>query len=447
VRRLLGTAARTIRAALAPPALIWIAIVAVSVRADSRRRRKSRTLPRLVYGPVPIIGIKYMSLAMRRAGYETLTLVQELYAIHQPTDFDRYTDSFFGRGILGRPFARVVGDYLIFAWLLRRYDVFHCFFDGGFLRRTPLRRFEAQLLHLAGKKLVALPYGSDVAVPSRIASLEWRHGLLRNYPYLGQDEATRETWIDYYSRHADYVVACLVHFETLPRWDLLTIHYYPIDTDEWAPTIGDAGHDGRDGPVTVVHAPNHRALKGTEALIRACDELRAEGLKVELKLLERVPNAEVRAVVASADILAEQLILGYALTAMEGMSLGKPVVSNLSDERYYGLFLQQTRLATCPIVSATPDSVRDALRRLVVDPELRRRLGVDARRYVLREHSYAAMAELWSAIYRRVWFGEDVEPADLLTPEAPDVAPAPVPTGAAAAGSTMITAPHPPGSA
>ena len=418
VRRFASLAARAIRAALAPPALLWIALVALSVRGDSRRRRRARRLPRLVYGPVPIIGIKYMSLAMRRAGYETRTLVQELYAIHRATDFDRFTDTFFGHGFWARAFSRVAGDYLIFAWLLRRHDVFHSFFDGGFLRRTPLRHLEARLLHLAGKRLVALPYGSDVAVPSRIASDAWRDGLVRDYPYLAEDEGTRERWIDYFSRGADYIVGCLVHFETLRRWDLLTLHYYPIDTDEWSPRGADRGFDGRNGPVTVAHAPNHRALKGTDALIRACDELRDEGLQVELRLLERVPNTEVRDAIAGAEILVEQLHLGYGLTAMEGMSLGTPVVSNLTDDRYYARFRAETRLAACPIVGATPDTVRDELRRLVVDPDLRRRLGEESRAYVIREHSYEAMAELWAAIYRRVWLGDALDPAQLLAPGA-----------------------------
>ena len=168
---------------------------------------------------------------MRAVGYETLTLVDERYVIHGPDDFDADTHTHL-RGSTWRMLSALLGDYAVFGWLLGRYDVFHYFFDGGFLRRTPLRFAEVQLLHLAGKSVVVMPYGSDVAVPSRIRSLEWRQGLMRNYPALGRDETPRLRRLDYFSRRADYVVACLVHLETLPRWDLLTIHYYPIDTEE-----------------------------------------------------------------------------------------------------------------------------------------------------------------------------------------------------------------------
>lgn len=363
---------------------------------------------------MPIISIKYMSLAMRAAGYETLTLVDERYVIHGPDDFDGDTDTYFSGSPWRRALAALLGDYAVFGWLLGRYDVFHYFFDGGYLRRTPLRFAEVQLLHLAGKKVVVMPYGSDVAAPSRIRSFEWRHGLMRNYPALGRDEARRIRWIDYFSRRADYIVACLVHLETLPRWDLLTIHYYPIDTEEWAPQHGDSGNDGTNGPVRIVHAPNHRAMKGTDALIRACDALRDEGLQVELRLLERIPYATVREEIDRSDILAEQFLLGYGLTAVEGMSLSKPVVSNIGVEGYYEVFLHQTGFGNCPIVSATQASLTDELRRLVTDPGLRRSLGEAGRRYVAAEHSYAAMATLWSAVYARVWLGDDVEPADLV---------------------------------
>ncbi|HET8776825.1 MAG TPA: glycosyltransferase family 4 protein [Candidatus Limnocylindria bacterium] len=407
-----------------PFALVFLLAAAFMSRSETHRRRAERQRPRLVYGPVPIISIKYMSGSMRALGYETLTLVDERYHIHGPADFDGDTATYLADSTGWRVLGRFLGDYAVVARLMRRYDVFHFFFDGGYLRRTPLRWLEVPVLHLAGKMVVALPYGSDVAVPSRIRSLEWRHGLMRNYPELGRHESKRIAAIDHLTEHADYIVACLVHLETLPRWDLLTIHYYPIDTDAWQSHTPDSGNDGRSGPVRIVHAPNHRAMKGTEALVAACEALAREGLSVELRLLEGVPNALVHEEMERADIVAEQFLLGYGITAIEAMSLSKPVLSNLSVPGYYEVFRHQTRFGDCPIVSATPETLADELRRLVTDPELRRRIGRESREYVLREHSYDAMGRLWSAIYARLWARETADPADLLAPthRAPPVA-------------------------
>jgi glycosyltransferase involved in cell wall biosynthesis len=404
-----------------PFGLAFLTVAALMNRPETRRRRIARQRPRLVYGPVPIISIKYMSGSMRALGYETLTLVDERYHIHGASDFDADAATYLADSTGWRLLGRILGGYAVLARLLRRYDVYHFYFDGGYLRRTPLRWLEVPLLHLAGKVVVALPYGSDVAVPSRIRSLEWRHGLMRNYPELGRYESRRIAAIDHLTRHADYIVACLVHLETLPRWDLLTIHYYPIDTDAWKSDSEDSGHDGRSGRVRIVHAPNHRAMKGTESLVDACAVLSREGLAVDLRLLEGVPNARVREEMEAADIVAEQFLLGYGITAIEAMSLAKPVLSNLSVPGYYEVFRHQTRFADCPIVSATPATLVDELRRLVIDPELRRQIGRASREYVVREHSYEAMGRLWTAIYGRIWAGEWTDPADLLASSATPV--------------------------
>ncbi len=180
-----------------------------------------------------------MSLAMRAAHYETQTVVQEVFHINDLADFDRHVNSYFPGS--GSRWLRWFGllDYAVFSSLLGAHDVFHFFFDGGFLRRTPFRFLELRLLHLAGKKVIVMPYGSDVAIPSEIKSDGWRQGLAAHYPSLASTERLRRRWIRLYCAQADYVVTGLVHFETLPRWDLLTIQYYPIDTESWAPAGAD----------------------------------------------------------------------------------------------------------------------------------------------------------------------------------------------------------------
>lgn len=61
----------------------------------------------------------------------------------------------------------------------------------------------------------------------------------------------------------------------------------------------------------VVHAPNHRAFKRTSHLAEACRELGGQGDQVQLRLLERVPNSEVRRAMAEANNVADQFILGF----------------------------------------------------------------------------------------------------------------------------------------
>jgi glycosyltransferase involved in cell wall biosynthesis len=393
---------------VAPLPLVLLLLAALAARAVTvRRRRGDGTKPRLVYGPTPIIAIKYMREAMERCGYEARTVVSSVLHINAPDDYDyRLTDWAGGREGAFFPLRALhvlFAPYAALLWLLFRADVFHFFFDGGFLAGTPLRFLEVQLLHLAGKRVIVMPYGGDVMVPTEIRSLMWRQALAVDYPEIMRRERETRRQIDYFSRRADFVVGCLFHAETLPRWNLLTTHYYPIDTDAWHPQ---GGSSSGTGALKVFHAANHRALKGTEFVIDACEQLRREGLDVELVLAERLPNAEVRRLLQDCDVVAEQFLQGYALAAMEAMATGKPVLSNLSDPYYCEVHRRHTGLDECPILSTTPKQLEDNLRRLATDAELRRELGAAGRQYVERHHSYEAAGRMWEAIYRSVWQGE-----------------------------------------
>ena len=188
----------------------------------------------------------------------------------------------------------------------------------------------------------------------------------------------------------------------LPRFDVVWTQQVAVDTELWQGDRSASAADGLNGEVTVVHAPNHRALKATESLEEAVRDLREEGLRIRLDLLERRPNAEVRRAVLDGDIVAEQFLGGYGLFAIEGMSAGKPVLSNMS---WMADDLRE-QIADCPIVDATRETLRDRLRTLVTDPALREQLGRESREYVLRRHSYAAIGERWAELIAAVWAGE-----------------------------------------
>lgn len=393
---------------IAIPAWLILFCNSLIVRWTARKRGER---PRLIFGPTPIISIKYIAEAMRRKGYEASTFVYTVYKINERRDYDYHLDEFFGKDrsrFRSRLFF-LLARYYAFLWLTRRFDVFHFFFDGGFLQGTPLFRWEAWFLHLAGKKIIVMPYGSDVAIPTMIRCIPFRQGILANYPDVAANEEKTKRNIDYFTLNADFIVGCLFHTETLPRWNLLPTHYYPIDTEEWKPSGKYSNADGKNAPVVVVHSPNHRGLKGTEFLIEACNELKAEGYKIDLRLLEGIPNAEVKKILAESDILAEQFLIGYALSAMEGMALGKPVMSNLTDDYYFEVHRLYTGLDECPIVSTSPDDIKENLRELVENPDRRAMLGKAGRDYVLKYHSYETVAEMWDLIYRKVWHNEPID--------------------------------------
>ena len=245
------------------------------------------------------------------------------------------------------------------ARLLPQTAVFHFYFG---LTLVP-KALQFPILRLTGRKSVFHFLGSDIRrkTPEELA----------------------------YARRAD---ARIVGSYDAARW-LPDADVVPpgIHLDRFTP----APPSDRTRP-RVVHAPSNRRHKGTEQVIAACAEL-----PVDLDIVERVRHDEARERYATADIVIDQLNAGWhGVLAVEAMALGKPVVGYIREvarrrtEEAFGVRL--------PIVSATKETLVEALRPLVESPEERRRVGAESRAYVERVHDSARVAERLLEIYARL---------------------------------------------
>ena len=133
-------------------------------------------------------------------------------------------------------------------------------------------------------------------------------------------------------------------------------------------------------------APTHRGLKGTPALLAASERLRARGVDHELRLIEGVSNESARAMLGEADIVVDQLRIGwYGGVAVEAMALAKPVIVHLG-ERDLAAVPAGLR-DQIPAVRATEETIEDALEGLLTGPRSALgELGLRGRAYVERWH-------------------------------------------------------------
>lgn len=342
-----------------------------------------------MWGPTPIINIKYWSRALQALGIRSDTIVWEPYSINAPDDFDaRVAEMPPTWNAL-----RLLRPYVAAARALARYTVFCWSFDGGLLAHTPLAALEPWLVRLARARVIVSPYGSDIAVPGTLGPFE--EAMLGTYPTIETRAAVVRRKVRRYSKAADLVVRNL-QVGYLPRWDVFWPGLLAIDTDLWAP--GPSSDADGSGPeeVLVVHSANHPLIKGTAHLVAAVEVLRGEGLAVRLDLYEGRSNEDVRRAVMSADIVADQFVGGYGMAALEGLSSGKPVLSNLS---WLGTELTETMWRRdCPIVDAPPSALPERLRELVRDPRARRRIGEASREFALRYHSLQTVGVTWRTL-------------------------------------------------
>jgi glycosyltransferase involved in cell wall biosynthesis len=383
-----------------------------------RKQRKPNEPPRLVWGPTPLINNKYWSNALKRAGYESVTLMQTYYSISEKEDFDKYWDELVPKsrwGLLNKIY-KCLSPYVVFVYAIRNSDIVHHSFAGGFLANTGLKKLEAVLLKKAGCKIVIIGYGADHYQYSQVTDRSLLHGLLSCYPQQAHEEEDIRDRVSYWTKHADVILGG--YGSGSGRWDALPVVTIAVDVSQWQPRREYSQNNGKNGKVIVIHTPNHRAFKGTEFLVQAVEELREEGLMVELIIVENRPNTEVRRLISEkADILAEQFIAStYALSGIEGMVSGLPVLANLDHEGYTLVFRRYSYLNECPILSTPPERLKENLKLLVINPQLREELGRAGRRYVEKYHSEETAKYLFGSIYDKIWYGKDVELMDLFHP-------------------------------
>lgn len=337
----------------------------------------------MVWGSTPIINNKYWANALQEKGYPSETFTLDFYAsINKREDWGR---------ILSEEFPGVphpLKPYFAFLDGIRKYDIFFISFDGFFLTNTPLAWIQAAWLKWAGKKTVLLPYGSDSYVYRNIRSTSLIHGLMMSYPAASKNQDQIEKRVRYWIKHADFQFSGIMGPDGFGRWDVLAPTILYLDLNLWKASERNSKADGIQAPVKIVHAPNHRGFKGSEFILDAVKKLKDEGLKVDLILLEKLQNSQVKQILEQeADILVEQLIAtGHGMNGLEGLASGIPVISNLEDESYTLPLKRWSYLNECPLVSASPETIVEVLRKLVTRPDLRQKLGKAGRAYVEKYH-------------------------------------------------------------
>ena len=307
---------------------------------------------RVVHCPVNTAGIPWTNVqALRRRGVDATLVVFNPYKLHPEADW-----SLDRKGGLLRQQAT---QWRAFLKLLPRTDIFHFYSSVTLVPKS----VQFPILRALHRKSVHHYLGSDIRgkTPQQLA-----YGKQADAEIVGSYDAIR--WVP----DANVI---------LPGIDLSAIMPAP-PSDRARPRI--------------LHAPSSRQRKGTAAVVAAC-----EGLDADLEIVEGLRHDEAFERYRNADIVVDQLNVGwYGVFAIECLALGKPVVTFLHDEAVrrtneaYGVEL--------PIVSATPETLRERLRPLVADAALRRRIGAASRVYAERVHDIEVIADQLLELYGRL---------------------------------------------
>lgn len=349
-------------------------------------------------GPEPLINNIYHKKALIQQGYSVETFVDKVYFITK--DFDRV---FIPQSVIVRTLFHALNIMYLFS--IFQYRCLYLYFNGGPLKSTfILWRFEPQLYRLAGVRIVIMPYGSDVQDLTRTPNLLFRHVVNKDYPLSKQYRKIIAHKIDIWSKYADHVISGCDWVDYMFYWDTLMVAHFSIDIKLWHPIENTSVENDLTKPLRVLHAPNHREIKGSDYFIHAIEELRAEGEFIELVLVEKLPNEEIRRLINTVDLVADQLIIGwYAMFAIESMAMGKPVICYLREDLKQ-LYINAGLIGEneIPLIDCSPANVKSVLRELLHDPSKLRDAGLRGPEYVRRHHSTESVGEVFTQINKAI---------------------------------------------
>lgn len=359
-------------------------------------RSHARRKPRICLGPVEVGGFYGgLTLTLREAGVDAVHVNWSPHPFGYP---EAPAPPFIARvavycrrrsGSHRSPAVRAawrviqtMATLAFLLWALVRFDVFVFGFAQSFLQ---LR--ELALLKLLRKRVIFVLHGSDARPP-------YMNGAVTREPWdvaevIARTEAQKRR-IAHIERYADVVISDPTYCQLLEKPVVLrTLIGRP---SRGAPaSVSEPRSDGRR--VRVLHAPSDPVGKGSGQIRRIFSELQARGHDVELVEIEGQSNSIVLDEIARCDFVADQLYtdIPVATLATEAALLDKPaLVGGYAGEHYNAAMPAGT---VPPSVYVHPSEFEASAERLLSDPELRRRLGRQAREFVSSRWTASEVAE------------------------------------------------------
>jgi glycosyltransferase involved in cell wall biosynthesis len=348
-------------------------------------------------GPEPIIGHKYQKKALQMYGYSVETYVNSVYFLTK--DFDIRGDLYLPK------YGTLLLPYLLFMVVIFRYKCIYIYFNGGSLFPTIfLWRAEPLLYKISKVQVVVMPYGGDVQELSRSNNLMYKAAVSKDYPAFRFRRKKIETRIDMWTKYANHVISGCDWVEYMYHWDTLVLAHFTIDEEQWKPGENTIGKSSRSNSLKIFHAPNHKSIKGTKYFVSAIESLRRDGFDIELIILQKVPNERIKEMILAADIVADQLIIGwYGMFAVEAMAMGKPVLCYIRPD-FEDFFINEGLLEPdeLPIIKCTHRNLKQKLIDLIQNKQRLDLIGDKSREFVMKHHSTKSMGKIFDHINRSV---------------------------------------------
>jgi glycosyltransferase involved in cell wall biosynthesis len=266
---------------------------------------------------------------------------------------------------------------IIFVYALINFDVFIFSGAGSFFKF-----YELPILKLFKKKILVVYLGSDARPPF----FNGRH-LDISGSYANPDALKFESIkiIKMIRRVEKYADAIINHTATAQFFTRSFIRHVALGVPMKIDSTKKNSHRIKPKKIRILHAPSRPFAKGSLVFRKIIDELRNEGYLIQFTELVGVPNKVVLKELRRCDFVIDELYsdIPMAMFASEAAVCGKPtVVGGYYADQYK---LDNTDQEIPPSLYVLPNNIKEAIRSLLDDENLRLQLGKRAQKFI-QEH-------------------------------------------------------------
>jgi glycosyltransferase involved in cell wall biosynthesis len=281
-------------------------------------------------------------------------------------------------------FANPVSDIKeVAAQFISDYDVFHFHYSTS----LTLDYSDLPLLKSMGKKVLMHHWGSDVRLLSEAEKIN---------PYIKvktTDEEMIKRTLYHLSQYIDHGIVADYELYLFIKDYYKNIHFIPqaLNLEKYP----FASLEKRKRPL-LVHAPTSPEIKGSKYIVAALENLQHR-YKFDFKLIQGMSHEEAKGWYSKADLVIDEILCGaYGMLAIECMSMGKPVISWLTD------YIKGHYPSELPLLSANPDTIEQVIKNALDNRDMFPELGRKGRAYVEKYHDVKNVSKQLIELYHSI---------------------------------------------
>lgn len=346
-----------------------------------------------------------LSQAERSLGYNSEVLIVGKNPFNYQADLVIDSTLFTNQKYINRFFLEIKKIICFFS-IRKKYDVFHFNFGHSLLSYPIAQLHLLDLPYYSKKAKIVVTYnGCDARQKyatlkrtnySACSNSKCYNGVCNNIKV----EESRANKIKIFDQYADSIFSVnpdLFYFlpertkfipYVISRWYEIEAQPYSLKTNK---------------KIKVVHAPTNRECKGSEHIISAFKILNKKySAVVEFVLVENLKHHEALAAFQQADLVIDQLLIGYyGCFTVEVMKMGKPVMVYISETDLKFLPLQMQRDCLDSVININAYNIINKLASILENPQILIEYAQKSRAYVEKWHNPKTIAEQIITEYSR----------------------------------------------